>query len=486
MADLISNLNSFGDLLGSFGIGNTSQSQVDFLVEAFRRTQSKQITPLNDRKATLEKKSQFFLSLNSKIQNLVTYLDKFSLSTSSDLFITRSISSSDNSVVTASANSTAPLGTNTIKVNRLASNDILISARLTSTDAFAVSGSNLSFIINGKSVSVNIDPGTSNQDALSNIANAINNTSDINVTASIIKDTSSTVRLTLTSKKPGQSNNITFDDNSSGVLNALGFNNVDPNATVRTPTNSGDEYAHYKIADITELNSQFEINGITITRESNTIDDVLTGVTINLLKPQETNAQPITLTTDVDTSAVENIIKPLLDAYNDLLQFLDSNKNLLKDEPLLRNLGTNLKVLTSQEITNVQPGNPRFLFEIGLKVSTNGTLSIGDRTKLTEALKSDYKKVADLFTSSDSFVAKINNTINFLKDDSGYLTTKSTNVRNQISQVQKRITELQNRIEIQAENYRTEYVRTLETYLKAQAQFANILEASNKIFNYSL
>lgn len=485
MANLISNLNSLSDLLGSVGITSTSQSQVDLLVEAFRRTQSKQLTPLNDRKSTLEKKSQFFLSLNSKIQNLVTYLDKFSLSTSSDFFISRSISSSDSAVVTASANSTAPLGINTIKVNRLASNDLLISARLTSTDTFAVSGSDLSFIVNGKSVSVNIEPGTSNQNALSLIANAINNTTDINVTASVIKDTSSTVRLTLTSKYPGQSNNITFNDNGSGVLNALGFNNVDPNASVRTPTNSGDEYAHYKIANVTELNSQFEINGIAIVRESNIIDDVLTGVTINLLKPQETNAQPITLTTDVDTSAVENIIKPLLDAYNDLLQFLDSNKNLLKDEPLLRNLGTNLRILTSQEVTSAQPGNPKFLYEIGLKVATNGTLSIGDRTKLTDALKSDYKKVSDLFTSSDSFVAKINNTINFLKGDSGFLTTKNTSVWNQINQVQKRITELQNRIDIQAENYRTEYVRTLEIYLKAQAQFANILDASNQLFTYT-
>ncbi|MGQ9818865.1 MAG: flagellar filament capping protein FliD [Candidatus Kapaibacteriales bacterium] len=485
MADLTSNLNSLSDLLGSIGINSTSQSQVDLLVEAFRKTQSKQLTPLNDRKSTLEKKSQFFASLNSKIQNLVTYLDKFSLSTSSDLFISRTVLSSDTSIVTASANSNATLGINTIKVNRLASNDILISARLTSTDTFAVSGNNLNFVINGKSISVNIEPNTSNQNALSLIANTINNTSDINVTASVIKDTSSTVRLTLTAKNPGQSNNITFNDNGSGVLNALGFDNVDPNATIRTPTNNGEEYAHYKIANVLELNSQFEINGLTITRESNTIDDVLTGITINLLKPQETNAPPVILTTDVDTTAVENVIKPLLDAYNDLLQFLDSNRNLLKDEPLLRNLGTSLKVLTSQEVTSAQTGNPKFLYEVGLKVSPNGTLSISDRSKLTDALKSDYKKVADLFTSSDSFVAKINNVINFLKGDSGYITTKSTNVRNQINQVQKRITELQNRIDILAENYRTEYVRTLEVYLKAQSQYTRLLDSSYQISNYS-
>lgn len=488
MADLTTSLNTLSDLLGSMTTANTSstaQSQADLLVEAFKRTQSQRLTPLNDRKSTLEKKSQFFSTLNSKINNLVTYLDKFSLSTASDFFVTRSITSSDPSVVTASANSNAVLGINTIKVNRLASNDILISARLNTSDNFAVTGNNLTFIINGKPVNVNIDPGTTNQNALTLIANAINNTTDINATASVIKDTSSTVRLTITAKNPGETNRIIFDDNGSGVLNALGFNNVDPNATVRTPINSGEEYAHYKLADITSLNSQFEINGLTVTRESNTVDDVLTGVTLNLLKPQSTNDQSVTLTTDVDTTAVENLIKPLLDSYNELIQFLDSNRTLLKDEPLIRNLGTNLKALSSQSVTSAQTGYPQFLSEIGIKASSNGTLYISDKTKLTDALKSDPTKVSDLFTSSDSFVAKINKSIALLKGDNGYITTKTTNVRNQLTEVQKRISELQDKINMQAENYRKEYVRTLETYLKAQAQYTNILNSSNQLLNYS-
>lgn len=485
MADLTSSLNSLSDLLGSFTTTSATQSQVDLLVEAYKRTQSQKLSPLNDRKSTLENKSQFFANLSSKINNLVTYLDKFSVANASDLFITRNISSSDSSIVTASANSNAVIGINTIKVNRLASNDILISNQVSSSDTFSVSGTNLTFIINGQSVAVDIDSGTSNQNALTIIANAINNTTDINATASVIKDTSSTVRLTITAKNPGESSKIVFDDNGSGVLNALGFDNVNPNASVRTPINSGNEYAHYKISDITQLNSEIEINGITVSRESNSIDDVLTGVTINLLKPQGVNDQAITLTTDVDTTAVENLIKPLLDAYNDVIQYLNSNKTLLKDEPLIRNLGTNLKTISSQEVTSAQSGFPRFLFEIGIQANSNGNLYIADTTKLADALKSNPSKVSDLFTTSDSFTSKIKNTISLLKGDNGYITTKTINIRYQLTEVQKRIIELQDRIDQQAENYRKEYVRTLDIYLKAQSQYTNLLNSSNQLLTYS-
>ncbi len=173
----------------------------------------------------------------------------------------------------------------------------------------------------------------------------------------------------------------------------------------------------------------------------------------------------------------------MLDAYNDILQYLDSNKSLLKDEPLIRNLASNLRVLSSQAVTSAQTGNPQYLYEIGIKANSSGILSFYDTTKLTDALKSDVQKVSDLFTTNDSFVAKINNAISLLKGDNGYITTKTTNVNNQIDQMQKRIAELETKIDIQAENYRKEYIRTLEIYLKAQQQYNNFYTTSSALFN---
>lgn len=486
MADLTSSLDSLSNALSSLMQTNSaSQSQADLLVEAYKRTQSGKLNQLKDRKSTLEKKSSFFSSLRSKVSTLMSQIDKFTATGASSFFVTRRVNSSDSSIVTATATGEALLGVNTVKVNRLASNDLLISAQLTASQNFAVTGSNLTFKINGKDVSVSIDPNTSNEDALKLIAKAINNTSDVNATASVIKDTNSTVRLTITSKNTGSDNNIKFDDNGSGVLNALGFDNVDPNASIRTPINSGNQYAHFKIADVSQLDSEIEVNGITVVRGSNTISDVLQGVTLNLLKTQEASAQPVTLTTEVDTNAVQNLLTPLVNAYNDLLQFLNSNKSLLRDEPLLRNLISNLRVIPSQAITSAQTGNPQFLNEIGIKTNTDGTLSISDLTKLKEALASDYTKVADLFTSSDSFVRKLQNVTGLLSGDTNYLTNKTNLVQQQIYEMQKRITELETKIEIQAENYKNDYFRSLEAYLKAQSQYNTFSNTANSLLtNY--
>ncbi|MGB9851719.1 MAG: flagellar filament capping protein FliD [Candidatus Kapaibacteriota bacterium] len=484
MADLTSSLDSLSNALSSLTqTSSANQSQADLLVEAYKRTQSGRLNQLKDRKTSLEKKSSFFSSLRTKVNTLMSQIDKFKASSASTLFITRKVTSSDSSIVSATSSSDALLGVNTIKVNRLASNDLLISAQLTASDNFAVTGSNLTFKINGKDVTVSIDPNTSNENALKLIANAINNTTDINATASVIKDTNSTVRLTITAKNTGKDNKITFDDNGSGVLNALGFNNVDPNANVRTPVNSGSQYAHFKIADTSQLDSEIEVNGITVIRSSNTISDVIDGLTINLLKTQSATDQPVTLTTEVNTEAVQNLLNPLISAYNDLLQFLNNNKSLLSDEPLLRNLISNLRVIPSQAVTSAASGNPQYLSEIGIKTGADGTLSISDTDKLKKALVADYTKVADLFTSSDSFVNKLSNVTSILSGDTNYLTKKTNIVQQQIYEMQKRISEMETKIEIQAENYKNEYFRSLEAYLKAQSQYNLFSNTANSLLN---
>ncbi len=486
MADLTSSLDSLSNALSSLlSTSNTGQTQVDMLVEAYKKTQSSKVDKLKEKKSALEKKSTFFTNLSTKIATLASQIDKFLLSNSNELFITRTVSSSDSSVVSATANQDALLGINSIKVNRLASNDILISNRMIRTNTFSISGQNLTFKINGKDVTVSIDAGSTNEQAIQKIVQAINSTSDINATASIVKDTSTTVRLTITAKNTGYDNRIIFDDNGSGVLNALGFNNVDPNATVRTPTMSGNEYAHYKIADSTQLDSEAEINGITVTNSSNTLSDVIQGLTINLLKAQTPDAQPVTLTTESDANAVKNLLTPLIDAFNDVVNFLNSNRNILREEPLLQNMATSLKTLITQPVTTVAQGNPKFLYEIGFNSSSNGTISLSDITKLKDALVSDPQKVSDLFTSSDGFVAKLNQTIATLKGETGYVTSKTQSVKSQINSVNEQINKIQQKIDLQAENYKKEYIRMLENYLKMQSQY-NYLSSASISFSNSI
>jgi flagellar hook-associated protein 2 len=472
MADLLSQIQSLTQ-----DNSNKSTTAADQLAEAYKRSQQNRIDVLTNKQKFLEQKQQFFNQLKSKIDGLISNIDVFTASNATSKFKIKSVSSSKTDVVTATADKDAILGINTVKVNRLASNDILITKRLNLGDSelFNVTGEDLTFKINNKDIKVTIAAGSTNEQAMKAIVSAINSTSDVNVTASYVKDTTSTGRITLTSKETGQSNKITFDDNSSNVLNALGLDNVNPNADNRTQITSGNQYAYYKLSNIEQLNSEIEVNGLSISRESNSINDVLTGVTLNLLKAQESDEQAVTLTSDVNTNGVENLINPILNGYNDLVKFLKSNNSILKSESSVGSLLFNLRSISSESITPLSGSDMKYLTDIGIKINSDGTLSINDKTKLTEALKDNPEEVANLFTASDGFAKKLENSIEVLLGEKGLIQSRRKSLGDQIDQTIKRNKEVTASIDRQAENLKKEYMSMLKVYLEAQNQYNTLL-----------
>jgi len=470
MADL------FGSVLSTATGTAASTSSSQALVDAFKLSKKPSVDTLSKRKSTLESNRSFYSGLKSRIDSLTSQIDKFSASTAQSSFKAKSVTSSNTAVATVTADGTATIGINTIKVNQLANNDILVGKQLAigSSDLFSPTGTDMTFKVNSKDVKVTIAAGATNEQAMQAIAKAINGVTDINVTASYIKDTATTGRLTLTSSKTGSDNKVTFNDNSSGVLNALGFDNVDSSATNRTQAVSGNAQAYYKTTAVDNLNAKAEINGIQITRGTNSISDVIAGVTLNLLKPQDAAEQSLTLTTGIDTTAVTSLINPILTAYNDTLKYVKSNTNLSRNDPAINSLYSTLRSLSSQEITSVTLGDPKFLSEVGIKAGTDGTLSISDSTKLTDLLKDDPNKVANLFTGTDGFAQKINGMVTRLTGDTGIIKSKTTSLNSQIDYAGKRIDKLNASIESQAQAYRKQYESMLSSYMKAQSQYTSL------------
>lgn len=456
------------------GSSGGSQTQTDLLVEAYRRSQQPKLDAINTRQKNLENRKVFYNNLNTKINSLVSQIDTFQSDNSSDKFITRSVTSSNTSVLTATASSSAVLGTGDVFVERLASADLLISKQLSLSGSFGESEGTKSFdlTVNGstKSVSVTFTGSETNEEAMTKIVNAINNTDDIGVNATYIKDTSSTGRITLTSKTSGSENKITFADSS--VLEKLGITSAALNPSTTSRTVSSGTAAGYKTADFNSLDAKLKVNGIDVTRGTNTIDDLLPGITLNLLKPQETGDQSITLTTSVNTGAVESLINPLLSSYNDLLRFVRDNKANQRADSAVSSLYQNLRSISSQQITGLDEDSPSFLTEIGIKINSDGTLSIGDKTKLESYLKDSPDKVADLFTSADGFAAKLDKAISSLVGDDGLIKSRQNSLTDQIETAKSRKTNIEARIDSQADALRKEYEKTLKIYLDAQNQYS--------------
>ncbi len=492
----------------NFNISSVSggyQSQSELLVETYKRSEQPKVDAVVQKKQSLEKSREFFNSLFSKVSALNSSSDKFIGIDPKSKFKTRKINTSDNSVVSVSASSDAIIGVNSVKVTRLASYDILVSDQIDLTDnanslftgSHKLEVGTYSFRIgtvksgNINEYTIEITGDETNEQVMTKIVNAINNDDNSTVTASLVKDTETTGRLSFISKELGSSNKIVFEDiinqssddsdtendnsneRNKGLLQAFGINSslLSFDRTTFTTTKAG-----FKTNDPTELDANLEVNSIPITRSSNTIEDVLPGVTINLLKPQEENDLPVTLTTEVDVEEVKDLIQPTLKAYNDILNFLNQNKTIMRNDSTVSGLYNRLRLIVSEPVTQIESDDFKYLTEIGIKINDDGTLTIDDTDKLQELLEESPNKVAHLFTSEESFTNKIQRAIENLTGPNGIIKSRTLSLSSQIDAQIKRQEELEERIDREANALRKEYESMLAVFLEAQSQF-NFLSA---------
>ena len=160
-------------------------------------------------------------------------------------------------------------------------------------------------------------------------------------------------------------------------------------------------------------NATLTLDGISITKSTNTVTDVITGATLNL---KSAGSGTITLSSDVDT--IKENITAFVDEYNELSafineqQFLDPDTlstGLLFGNFTIQNLQQTLRNTLSSAVAGVT-GTFGSLSQIGIRTQTDNTLLITD-SDLTEALTTDISSVSSLFaakgTTTDNNVSFI-------------------------------------------------------------------------------
>lgn len=466
MADLLGTTLSVGN-----GLSQTGQSNTEMLLAAFRRTKQPDLDALNNKKSTLESRQVFFNQLNSKLQILQGRIDDLQQSDANSKFVRYKAVSSDTTVIGVISSAEAMPGTVSVKTERLASSDSLIGSQKTLVGVYAYAGETKAIDVGGTSVSVTFAADDTNETALKRIATALNNADGATMNAIFIKDTATTGRLTFSAKSTGASNQIIFADGD--VLADIGVTTValNPNTAIRTLSTG--TAAGYRVADYSDLSAKATVNGVEVTRDSNTPSDILPGITFSFLKAQSATDQPVSVTVGSDSDGVaDSVITPLLSAFNDVVSFLGSSTQM-RGDAALRSLLSSMRGLFGREVTTVaSPDAPRFLADAGITVANNGTLSVTKKDMLKDLLQSDPQKVADLFVSPDGFVAKIKSSIAGLTGSDGSIATRTESLKTQISAVVGRTKDVQKRIDSQAESLRKEYQKMQELYLKAQNQTA--------------
>ncbi len=234
---------------------------------------------------------------------------------------------------------------------------------------------------------VTIDPGST---SLQGIRDAIN-AAKIGVTASIVNDGSAAPnRLVLSSDAIGVSTSmrITVRDGNAALANLLSH---DPSGTK-------------KLSEITPAsNASLTVDGIPVSKDSNSINDVIQGVTLNLLRPGDA---PATLDVSRDTGAVKTSVEEFVKSYNELKKVIteltaynEATKKgaALQGDSAMRSLESQIDTLLSTPL-NTPAGSLNTLSQIGVSKQANGTLAL-DSAKFDKAMETKFSEVAALFSS---------------------------------------------------------------------------------------
>jgi len=141
------------------------------------------------------------------------------------------------------------------------------------------------------------------------------------------------------------------------------------------------------------------LDGVTVTRASNTVDDLIDGTTIELLGQTASTA---TLQVAANTTVIEGRIRDLVDTYNTVRSVFKTLRDSDADDELAGALsGDNIFRMIENRVRNMVTGlsstpgeSLSYLSDAGVSITREGTLEINE-TKFTSALSANY---ADLVT----------------------------------------------------------------------------------------
>jgi len=323
--------------------------------------------------------------------------------------------SSNSSTVTASTlldvsgTSGVSAGQHNIIVSQIAQAERLSSSSAVKNNAGTAAASasttlNLSgtFQMAGSTVTV------TTSDSLNDIAATINqlNTgaSATGVSASVMKVADNDFRLILASDTTGATGFTLSgtDLDAAGTLSSLQLG-ATGQANVRQSLQSAQD-------------ALISIDGLSLTRSTNTITDALAGVTLNL--KQADAAVTINMTVGVDQQALRDNVQSFVDGYNGLQTLINEQfkfdvntgkGGVLAGDPLLSSIRNSLTTSLLQTIPGLT-SDKNSLVMIGVEPDANGQLLINDE-KFSPFLANDPNAIRDLFVARGS---SVNNSLQFL------------------------------------------------------------------------
>jgi flagellar hook-associated protein 2 len=446
--------------LSGLASGVDTSGIVDKLMAVDRQA----VTALQNKQLTVTQHQTDLKAVSTKLSALQSAAS--ALDDSASWIPTQSVTSSDDTKVSASVISGAGIGGHTVQVDRLAS-----SAQHGYTWTPSATAGTISIYYGSDPNATGANQATISVGAnatAADVASAINSSQTAPVFAAVVKDTDGSDRLVLSARKSGESSDFTVD--TSGLQGGQMSEDTDYAKTGAT------------------LDAAFHIDGETTARtsESNSVDNAIPGERLTL---KAVTSSPVSITTNaatVDKSAITSKVQAFVDAYNavvDLTRTDIGTKNVVNPQTTqdfqtgtlfgdlgLGNMLSGLKNTLTQTLSNV--GGLTSLSDIGITLpkatggaptddAMAGKLTF-DSSKLSTALDNNFTQVQQLFDGvgvNKGFGVQVSDFVNSQNGLNGILTgrmnsdaTSLTHLTSQINDTNSHLSDEENRLKAQFAN----------------------------------
>lgn len=419
-----------------------------------------QITTLTDKKTA-------WSDVKTRLNNFLT---KVTALQSDNTYQTKKVTTSDATIASITGDTAAAEGTYDLKVDQLATASKITGTQLDVKNSKTAVGASGSLTLTSAETDTNGQAKTfsfdiSDTDTLNDIAAKINKqTSSSSIKASVVD------------------NRLVLADNKMGARNI----SVAGDAATSLGLGSGATTAKGKSAI-------FELDGMKITRDTNTVSDAIEGTTFTLSKVSDSH---VTLSLTNDTSKTVSAVNDMVTQYNSLMSLIsddldvgdpsksDNTTGKLAGDSELMRLQTSLRNMITNPYVTGSSLNPS---KVGISlVDREGTLGL-DQDKLNKAITDDPIAVKNMFyqstkssvgtvTSESGYAADLSKMLNtYLVDSSsnkGIIATKSAGYDSSIKDLNSQIDNFNIMLEAKKTQYVDMFTRLDQAMMEAQSQMS--------------
>ena len=228
--------------------------------------------------------------------------------------------------------------------------------------------------------------------------------------------------------------------------------------------------------------SIIDYDGLTITRSSNQISDVIAGATISL---NAITSSSVRLSISSDTSTLKGSMKNVVTVYNELQDLFTNlgtisdtsedsmNGALAKDSSMINQLKSTIRTAIFAD-SGTKSGNINALRDLGISISQTGAMTFSE-TMFDEAIASDYADVVtmltadttnqNLFGSAEKGLSQdVATVLEGLIDSDGVVTARSKNADATVLEHKDELATLERRMEAVYQRYLSQFA-AMETMM---------------------